>query len=61
MEEVKINGVKSLDLEAIRVSVSSSSTSRRKAALHALDETLKNDTGKLHTWILTIISRLMRS
>ena len=41
MAEVK-NGVRSIDLEALRVSVTSSSTSHRKAELHALEDRLKN-------------------
>ena len=41
MEEVKSNEVKSIDLEALRVSLQSSSTSHRKAELHALEERLQ--------------------
>lgn len=40
MAEVKSNGVKSFDLEALRVSVTSSSTLLRKAELHALEDQL---------------------
>ena len=40
MTEVKSNGVKSIDLEALRVSVTSSSTSHRIAELHALGDQL---------------------
>jgi hypothetical protein len=45
MEEAKSNGVKSIDLGALRVSIISSSTSHRGAELHALEERLAN-TGK---------------
>jgi len=45
MAEVKSNGVKTIDLEALRVSVISSSTSHRQAELHALENQLTN-TGK---------------
>lgn len=41
MAEVKSNGVKSIDLEALHVSVTSSSTSLRKAELHALEDKLR--------------------
>jgi len=45
MAEVKSNGVKSIDLEALHVSVMSSSTSHRQAELHVLEDQLTN-TGK---------------
>lgn len=46
MEEAKSNGVKSIDLEALRVSIKTSSTSHRKRELRALEERLATS-GKL--------------
>lgn len=55
MAEVKSYGVRTIDLEALRVSVISSSTSHRQAELHALENQLTN-TGKRLPGVETLIN-----